>query len=150
MSDCFTRSHTIQCVLERTHISCYSNIVVNCQPNSERKQWHSPKTAVESPTFATKMLSCLNITVETVVPAVLRSPILFLFHVPVKPSSGNGTVKLYVRPRSCSHTKKPARFQAPPPAPRKEGLGMGTRFEKSRRSRQSEHLVIRGWTYYTH
>lgn len=95
MSDCFTRSHTIQCVLERTHISCYSNIVVNCQPNSERKQWHSPKTAVESPTFATKMLSCLNITVETVVPAVLRSPILFLFHVPVKPSSGNGTVNMY-------------------------------------------------------
>ena len=77
--------HTPYSVYLKGHISCYSNIVVNCQPNSERKQWHSPKTAVESPTFATKMLSCLNITVETVVPAVLRSPILFLFHVPVKP-----------------------------------------------------------------
>lgn len=96
------------------------------------------------------MLSCRNITVETVVPAVLRSPILFLFHVPVKPSLGNGTlmytamlVNMYVHVRSYTQ-KKPARFQAPPPAPRRKGgLGMGTRLEKSRRSRQSEHLLIR-------
>ena len=42
-----------------------------------------PRTAVESPTFATKILSCRKMTAEAVVPAVLGSPILFGFQVPV-------------------------------------------------------------------
>ena len=35
---------------------------------------------VESPTFATKIWFCLKMMIEAVVPAVLRSPILFVFH----------------------------------------------------------------------
>ena len=37
--------------------------------------------AVESPTLATKMWSCLKIMVVAVVPAVLRSPVLLRFQV---------------------------------------------------------------------
>ena len=40
-----------------------------------------PSTTVESPTLATMIWSCLKITMEAVVPAVLKSPVLDLFQV---------------------------------------------------------------------
>ena len=149
VSDCYlnltvhSSSYTKLCVFD---ISCYGNIVVNCHPNCKwKQQWHSPKTAVESPTLATKMLSCRNITVETVVPAVLRSPILFLFHVPVKPSSGNSTlmytailVNIYAHVRS--HTKKKSPLVSRHRPPLLEGKG-GWAWERGSRSLEGADKV---------
>lgn len=60
------------------------------------------------------MLSCLNITVETVVPAVLKSPILFLFQVSVnKDRRFNSDVCVHTVSYIHAHKKTPPRW-APP------------------------------------
>ena len=50
-----------------------------CCPGLPALGLHSAKTAVESPTLATKMWFCRKMIVDAVVPAVLRSPILLVF-----------------------------------------------------------------------
>lgn len=55
--------------------------MTGCWPGFPAFGLVSANTAVESPTLATKMWFCLKMTVDAVVPAVLRSPILLVFHV---------------------------------------------------------------------
>ena len=51
-----------------------------CCPGRPALGFVSASTAVESPTLATKMQFWRKMMVEAVVPAVLRSPILLVFH----------------------------------------------------------------------